>query len=273
MNRPVVFAAVGVVLAIGITTTMDANGLSEFSSLPLLPLAGILALAQRQRRRELGLVSGGAGACGLAILHPLVVIGVLILAAGISGAADFAHVRLLKMCLNLLLIGGTTILVALLTEEGFFRGWLWGSLERAGWSDGAVLLATSLAFAAWHVSAATLAVGYRPPPAQVPVFLLNALALGLVWGLLRASSGSILVASLGHGVWNGMAYALFGFGERVGALGVRQTGLWGPEVGIAGLVLNLGFASWLWLRRPRARDRTSAMSLTAAPGVAGKRTP
>ena len=55
-----------------------------------------------------------------------------------------------------------------------------------------------------------------------------------------------MVASVSHGVWNGMAYALFGFGERVGALGIQDTWLFGPEVGLLGIALNLAIAIAFW---------------------------
>ncbi|HKZ73736.1 MAG TPA: CPBP family intramembrane glutamic endopeptidase [Steroidobacteraceae bacterium] len=48
--------------------------------------------------------------------------------------------------------------------------------------------------------------GFAPPPAQVPVYLVNAAVMGLIWGMLRLISGSVVVASLSHGLWNGVAY-------------------------------------------------------------------
>lgn len=64
-----------------------------------------------------------------------------------------------------------------------------------------------------------------------------------IWGLLRLISGSVLVASVSHGVWNGLDYPLFGFGTKVGALGITETAIYGPEVGILGLIVNVVFAS------------------------------
>jgi hypothetical protein len=43
-----------------------------------------------------------------------------------------------------------------------------------------------------------------------------------------------------------MAYVFFGFGTKVGALGIKNTGLFGPEVGLFGLAVNLIFAAALW---------------------------
>ena len=56
---------------------------------------------------------------------------------------------------------------------------------------------------------------------------------------MRSISRSILVSSVSHGVWNALAYVLFGFGTKVGALGVEQTALYGPEVGALGLAMNV----------------------------------
>ena len=42
--------------------------------------------------------------------------------------------------------------------------------------------------------------------------MVNATLLGAAWGILRMMSGSVVVASISHGLWNGLAYVLFGFG-------------------------------------------------------------
>lgn len=41
-------------------------------------------------------------------------------------------------------------------------------------------------------------------------------------------------------------YPLFGFGEKLGALGIRETHIYGPEVGILGIGLNLLFFTYIW---------------------------
>jgi membrane protease YdiL (CAAX protease family) len=141
----------------------------------------------------------------------------------------------------------------ILTEEGFFRGWLWASLERAGSPEARRLIWSSLAFALWHVSEAVLKTGFEPPAQQAPVFLVNVVVMGAIWGLLRAASGSVIVASLSHGVWNGLAYSLFGVGQHRGALGLGSSVLLGPEDGVLGLALNALFllALWTWWQRSR----------------------
>src|SRR4030095_6122021 len=144
--------------------------------------------------------------------------------------------------LNLLIMTISTVLVAIITEEGFFRGWLWASLQRRRIDEPKVLVYTSIAFSAWHISAVTLNTDYRPATSQIAVFLVSAAVIGMVWGMLRWISGSIIVASCSHGLWNGITYVFFGFGTKSGALGIRNTALFGPEIGVLGLITNAVFA-------------------------------
>jgi len=202
--------------------------------------------------------------CFLAVLYPVGVMAALALAAATFRAIDLSHTDWRKAGLNFVLLSVSTTLVAIVTEEGFFRGWLWASLERAGMNAPKIVLWTSVAFALWHWSAAILAAGFRPPPSQVPTFLLNVAAIGAVFGVLRWRSGSVIVSSLSHGVWNGIAYVFFGVGERVGALGIQKTGIFGPEVGVLGLALNLLVLAFCFLRA-RKEDATSPVPRLSAP--------
>lgn len=237
----------GVLVAIAVTTAMDASGLSAFSALPLFPLMGLFWYVERLSRPSVGFVWGRRSHYGLAMLHPLVVLGVVALITAVVGAANLAGTSWAKVWLNLALVGVSTILVAIVTEEGFFRGWLWASLERAGQKPSRILVWSSIAFSLWHFSAVTLKTGFDLPGSQIPVYMVNAAVMGAIWGLLRLISGSVIVASVSHGVWNGGAYVFFGFGTKVGALGVKETAVYGPEVGVLGLLLNLVFAAALWL--------------------------
>ncbi len=244
----------GVLVAIAITASMDASGLSAFSALPLLPLAAVLWLIQRFSRSSVGLVWGRLASYWPAAAFPVAVIGTLAATALVAGAIDLSHTDWSKAWLNLAIVSLSTFLVAILTEEGFFRGWLWASLERSGSTRSGVVLWSSVAFALWHVSAVTLPTGFDLPAAQVPVFLVNAAVLGAVWGLLRARSGSLIVSSLSHGLWNGLAYVFFGYGTKAGALGVADTARFGPEVGLLGLALNCSVlsVSWWWWKGRRS---------------------
>lgn len=242
LRRPIL----GVLIAIAITTAMDATGLFMFSALPLLPLMGLFWYFERLSHRSMGFVWGRWSHYGLATLYPVVVLGVLALITAVAGVTDLASANWEKAWLNLALVGVSTILVAIVTEEGFFRGWLWASLERAGQKQSQILVWSSIAFSLWHLSAVSLETGFDLPAAQIPVYLVNAVAMGAIWGLLRLISGSVIVASVSHGIWNGGAYVFFGFGTKVGVLGIKETAIYGPEVGVVGLVLNIVFAAALW---------------------------
>jgi len=237
---------IGVVVAIAITTTMDATGHSVFSALPLFPLAALFWLIERLSRQEIGLVRGPWREWGIAVLYPLSVMGAIVVIAFASGAVDLSQTDWSKTWRNMALISVSTFLVAILTEEGFFRGWLWASLRRRGQSAGRTLLWTSLAFSLWHLSAVSLDTGFDLPWKQIPIYMVNATLLGAIWGLIRWRSGSVIVASLSHGVWNGMAYVLFGFSTNVGALGIENTIVFGPEVGLLGVAFNALFFILLW---------------------------
>jgi hypothetical protein len=246
MARSLVLPLLGVFLAIAITATMDATSLFPYSALPLCPLMVLFWYLERHSRHSMGFVWGQPRDYGLAVLYPILVLGTVTVMVIAAGAADVAQTDWPKARLNFALVTASTILVAMITEEGFFRGWLWAALTRRGQTATSTLLWTSIAFALWHLSAVTLHTGFDLPRAQIPVFMVNAAVMGAVWGLLRALSGSVIVSSVSHGVWNGGAYVLYGFGEKVGALGVKNTAVFGPEVGVLGLALNILFASALW---------------------------
>ena len=254
MNQAMKFAVLGLVIAIAITTAMDATGFSVFSALPLFPLAGIFWFLQKFSRREIGLVWGRLRDYGLALAYPVVVLGAISIIAWSLGAVDTSSADWEKALLNMALMSSTGVIMVLITEEGFFRGWLWAALKRAGRTDTQVLVGTSIAFTVWHISAISLDTGFDIPAAEIPVYLINATLIGAIFGMLRMASGSVVVPSVCHAVWNGIDYPLFGFGEKVGALGIEQTHIFGPEVGVLGIGLNLAFAGvlWIWIRKSAA---------------------
>ncbi len=249
MPRPgIAIPACGVLAAIGITTAMDAHGLSAFSALPLLPLAALAWIVERHSRHAMGVAWGRLRDYRLAILYPALVLGTLVAIAWTAGATQISAVAWDKAARDFAIMAAATIPVAILTEEGFFRGWLMASLSSHGLSHSRTLALSSIAFSLWHVSAVVLDTGFDLAPARVPVYLLNAAVIGAVWGALRMRSGSIVVASVSHGLWNGAAYVLFGYGNEAGALGIADSAVFGPESGWLGLALNVVFLAVL-LRR------------------------
>jgi membrane protease YdiL (CAAX protease family) len=147
---------------------MDATGASAFSSLALCPLLAIFWYLQRFSSSEIGFSWGRsrvAQCYAIAIVSPVVVMALLAGIAALTGALNSAAAPHHKTStlMMLLIITGTTIPIALVTEEGFFRGWLWASLRRAGAAGVATLILSSVAFALWHWSAVLLPTGYNPP--------------------------------------------------------------------------------------------------------------
>ncbi len=248
MNSSLRPAIIGALIAIAITTTMDATGFSMFSALPLFPLAGLFWFLQKFTRQEIGLTWGDPKSHGWALAYPVAVLGIAAAVAYFFGAVDTSNADWNKILLNMGLASSVGILMVMITEEGFFRGWLWASLKRAGKSDKEVLVLTSLAFIVWHISAISLDTGFDLPAKEIPIYLINGTILGLVWGTLRMVSGSVLVPAVSHSVWNAIDYPLFGFGEKAGALGISETHIYGPEVGLLGIVLGAAFLTLLWRR-------------------------
>ena len=242
-----------VIVAIAITTTMDFTGYTNFSALPLFGIIVVFWLIQRQSKKEIGLVFGQLKYYGLALFYPFLVLGTTALIAYLYGDFTIMEFDREKAILNL--VAGVIIgpIMLILTEEGFFRGWLWGAFRKKGMTPKKTLFVTSGLFVIWHISAVTSGTEYGLPFSQVPIYLINAALLGLIWGTLRWASNSIIVPALCHAVWNAMTYLLFGFGEKVGLLGITNTFFFGPEVGYLGIVLNGLFFLWLWNSTKKSR--------------------
>jgi membrane protease YdiL (CAAX protease family) len=171
-----------------------------------------------------------------------------------SGAINIQNPDWSKITLEFALAALVTIPATIVTEDGFFRGWLWASLRRAGLNKQSVVLVSGIAFGIWHLPYTLLAAGYTPFSAEVPLLIINASIIGIAWGLLRLNSGSLVVAAVTHDIWNGAVYVLFNYGDEIGALGIQQTSIFGPEAGVLGLMLNLAYAIGLWLWYKRAES-------------------
>ena len=210
-----------------------------------------LWVAQRLTRREVGITLGDARSYAIALAYPVVIIGCVALGAWIAGLIDLsaysAMTTLRRISLNFLV----TFVFALITEEGFFRGALWGSCQRAGFSPAATLLWTSVAFGLWHLAVPLIEPDFAQPLFKVPQYVLGSTVFGIAMGFLRMRSGSIVVPSFCHALWNATAYTLFGTGEKAGQLGIADASIWDPERGYAGLALAiLAAALWWWRVRP-----------------------
>ena len=254
-NKRWILPALAVIAATATNAILPGMG-----ALLLLPLLLIFWYLQRFPRREMGFVLGQPRDYGLGLLHPVLVISLMALVAWVAGATNIENTDWSQVGLDFAVMALTTMLGALVTEDGFFRGWLWASMKRAGWNEQGVALLTGIAFGVWHLPYALLDSGYTL--AEVPLYIINASIIGIAWGLLRLISGSVVVPAVTHGIWNAAAYLLFNNGAEIGALGIQETSIFGPEAGVLALGLNLIYlvGLLLWYRRAEARR-------TATPGL------
>ncbi len=212
---------------------------------------------QRLTRREVGLTLGDGTSYGVALAYVAGIIGLVALGAVASHALDLANfsgsTAARRLALNFLV----TFALTLVTEDGFFRGVLWGSCERAGFSPANTVIWTSVAFGLWHLAVPIVDPDFSQPMSKVPQYVLGSTAFGAAMGLLRLRSGSVVVPSACHALWNATTYTLFGAGEKTGQLGVADHSVWDPERGYAGLVLAViaGAILWWWVRPGRSSGR------------------
>lgn len=237
-------------------------GLARDATWYVVPLfAGLIGLAARGRlgRAELGFVRG-RGHWAAATLAPLLAVAGVVWLAVLTEVARVGDVRPGTLALQ---VGTMTVLTAagsLVTEEGFFRGALWATLDRAERSTDAILLWTSGAYVVWYLPFFLFEPGLSAGAVPTAIHALNLGLLALGWGALRLASGSVLVAAWAHGLWSGLAYTLFGYGSARGALAVTDPLRFDPERGWAGVAFNAAVFLWLWRRwrdAERARAATS----------------
>ena len=232
-----------VLAAIGITTAMDARGLSDFSALPLLPLAALAWWLGKYSRQAMGIAWGRLAAtmrsrplCLSSSSEPSAS------AAWAMGFTDFGATDWSKAVRNLAAHGDC---------HDPCRDPDRGGISFADGSSHPSSAKDSANRESWSAAASRSRCGtclrlrshadFVLPAAQIPVFLVNAAVIGAIWCVMRTRSGSVVVSSVSHGLWNGGAYVLFGYGQKVGALGIADTAFFGPENGLLGLALNLVF--------------------------------
>lgn len=259
-------------LAVAVPWAMNFGGLSDYDALALAPLLFLFWAIQRLPRREVGIRLAPPRHFGFALLYPLIVLGSLAAIAAATHAIDLSHAVLWKAAVNIGIIFVSNSLIAIVTEEGFFRGWAWASLRRAGMGPRWVLLSTSVAFSLWHLPGLLVDEGYglMAPKQHIPWVLLNAVLIGAVWGVLRERSGSVVVASVSHGAYNAFDYVLFGFGANTGALGIADSALYHPDVGVLGLAANATYLIViLLLWKPQSDPCADVAGAPAAGGSRG----
>lgn len=232
------------------------TGQAMLSTLWLAVMMIALWVMQRLTLREVGITTGDARSYLLALAYPIVLIGCVALGAWAAQAVDLndysSSTVFRRLSLNFLM----TFLLALITEEGFFRGALWGSCERAGFSPTKTILWTSLAFGLWHLAVPLIDPDFEQSLAKVPQYVIGSTAFGVAMGILRLKSESIVLPSLCHALWNASVYTFFGAGNKVGQLGISDPTIWDPERGYAGLILVLlaSILLWRWVQPSKAAN-------------------
>ena len=105
---------------------------------------------QRLTKRELGIAIGDPKSYAIALAYAVIIIGCVALGARAAQPVDLKDYSAATVFKRLSLNFLVTFVLALITEEGFFRGALWESCERAGFSPARTVIWTSLAFGLWH---------------------------------------------------------------------------------------------------------------------------
>ena len=229
---------------------MLATGRDELYTFWLTAMMIGLWFAQRMTMAEVGIVQGDAGSYLIGLAYVAGIIGLVGAGAWAAQLIDLKSYSAAAVFRRLSLNFLVTFVLALISEEGFFRGTLWVSCERAGFSPAKTILWTSIAFGLFHVAVPIIDPDFAQPLSKVPQYVIGSTVFGIAMGLLRFRSGSIIVPSACHALWNATDYTFFGTGRKIGQLGIVDSSIWDPERGYAGLVLAVIAAvlMWRWIK-------------------------
>ena len=149
-NWALLSIAAGLLAAILSPALELATGRPEPYLFVLTALIILAWLATPLNRRSLGFTSGTIRLHVVAAIYPFVILGGVAAIAMLAGNASLQDFSAAEAGKKMLIMTAATWVGVLITEEGFFRGALWGMSEKAGWSTFAVLAWTSVAFMLWH---------------------------------------------------------------------------------------------------------------------------
>ena len=141
-SRPLI-ASIGAIAISPLLVLATAQG--AFYNLWLAVMMIALWAAQRLTKREVGIAVGDPSSYFIALAYAVGIIGCVALGAWATQSIDLKDYSATTVFRRLSLNFLVTFVLALMTEEGFFRGALWGSCARAGFtpakpSSGPVLL-------------------------------------------------------------------------------------------------------------------------------------
>lgn len=205
----------------------------------LFPLVVVLWAVTRLSRRQMGIRIGNYRGYLVPLLYPLGVMGLTGVIAWVSGGIQASSIYVIGIAKAVAVLLLFTFAIGLITEEAFFRGWLWGALRKSACEPRLVLVWTSLAFALWHLAVPFVEPYFRFPLTVLPVYIANCFLIGMVFGFTRLATGSVVASAFCHALWNAMTYTLYGSGVGTGAFKVASYQVYDPERGVLGLLLNL----------------------------------
>jgi membrane protease YdiL (CAAX protease family) len=217
----------------------------QLQALVIFPIILILVHLTKLSFKELGLTSGTLKDYGTAIFYPLSIGVPIIILAYLTGNLGTIGYNA-EVPGKVALLFFTTLILAVATEEGFFRGWLFGILEREKVNPQLIILLTAVAFSLWHAPLFFLDKGFASNMGMIPLYLGGGVIAGMIFGLLRYRSGSIIVSSFSHALWNTTTYTLFGVGSGIGLLGIQMTSVFDMERGTLGMIFSIIFLAVLW---------------------------
>ncbi len=144
--------------------------------------------------------------------------------------------------LGVVLLGALfTALVAALTEERAFRGYLIRRMEHLGPLK--VLMLSGALFGLWHLPMSRFVLHAGWP--DTIVYILNISLVGFLFGHVFLRSRSLITPSLFHGVWNALDYTLFRFGSTRGIFAGTSRILFDPDEGLIGTLVLLAAVIWV----------------------------
>jgi hypothetical protein len=111
-----------------------ATGQGVVYNLWLAVMLAILWAGQKLSRREVGLTPGDGTSYLLAVAYVTGIVGIVAFGAWATDAIDASRYSAVTVARRISLNFLVTFALTLITEDGFFRGALWGSCERAGFS-------------------------------------------------------------------------------------------------------------------------------------------
>jgi membrane protease YdiL (CAAX protease family) len=250
-----------------------------------LPI-GIVAVAfqrfvHREKIADLGYKACSFRELGTAVVLPALIIFLILLVdwmLGFVSAMDSIPLRnsfsrtpeivdgwslLLIVVVNALI----TFIACLATEEVAFRGYILTKLRKLG--DSRALLLSSLLFGIWHYPVSLIL--WDAGVLRSTLYVFNISLVGVLFGYQFLRSNSLLTCSLSHGVWNALAYTLFGLSNTKGLFSGDSKAIYDPEEGMVGTVVLLIFVSFVLLKQRKnlihPNDSSCALNLDEKKGI------